>query len=648
MRFFSLLLLFVIFSARGQTELDTLLLSLDTASGAAKLEVHKSILRINILGDVAPSPQYYFEAVEEARRQRDEDYVGIFHMYGALIYQHLSKFDSALMAGRKSLRNLTAVDNTLWASGMAHTMARLHMQKLQYDSAILYALQCLDFHEQLELNPGRYQAVEMMARIYEQLEDVPKALSWNRQLLTLATENDELYYQGLAHMNIGNAYDIIQKYDSSIYHKKVAAGILKDNWETDYYILLGNIGNTYLLWEKLDSALLYTRVFYDDVRSKDFPYWMKPKDLARSAINLGAIYYKMGDYARSLKFLEEGIEKSKAIDFKDKVLEAHYWLYKMHKGAGNLQSALYHHESYLAQREEAQDVERKKEVERLTVEYETEKKEQQLKVLEAQKELQAIEIVQTRYLVLAVVLLAVFVITAILLLNSRKRYKLKALLAEEKEHLQKTRFKAVIDAEERERKRIARELHDGLGQLLSTARITLSSIDGQERKVENCLKLIDHSVDEVRSISHNLMPNALISAGLEATLKDLARKVSESGKVQAVFKCSVSMDLDEPKAIMVYRVVQEVVNNALKYADASEIQMVIGETPTGYQVTISDNGKGFDTSAISRSGGIGWANVQSRIELIGGEMDIFSKLAEGTTVKFTIPLYERAYQTAAG
>lgn len=277
--------------------------------------------------------------------------------------------------------------------------------------------------------------------------------------------------------------------------------------------------------------------------------------------------------------------------------------------------------------------------------YESEKKEQELQLLTVEKELQQAEIEQTRLLVLVVSVLAIFIIASILLVNSRKRYKLKAELAEEKERLQKNRFKAVIDAEEKERKRIAQELHDGLGQLLSTARITVSSLDELKNpKVTNSVKLIDMAVKEVRSISHNMMPNALVNVGLKAALEDVMRKVNESGRVEGVFECDDEIILEESQAISLYRIAQELINNALKYANPSEIKLKLTVDGEFLIMMVSDDGVGFDVSALNKSTGIGWSNIQSRVDLLNGRFEVNSAPLEGTITKVILspPIIQKA------
>lgn len=630
--FFTFALVLTLWTAEAQ-KTDSLIAQLPSQEGKEKLALYRSILGHYITGTAKPELKYYLEAVQEARAQGDRDFEGMFEMYGAIIYDELGDFDSALICGRQALRLMDKTGNVLWASGMARTMSQINGGLLQYDSALHYALMAVEYHYRQELNPGRYQAFATVAYTYEQMENAPKAIEWNQRLLQLATENGEDFYVSLAHDYLGNVYDITGQLDSALYHKRMAVATSADSEE--HIRIVGNLGNTFLKLGQLDSARFYTEMAYSMLQDTNLPYWLRSREGPRLTINLGAILYRQGNYAAAQAYLKEGLQKAIATTFNEKIMEAHFWLYELAKRQGQHERALGHFEAYQLLQDSAQNVERQKEMERLTVVYETEKKEQQMKVLKAETEVSQLQVARTQNLLVGIVIVGVLFIGGIVLYSSRMRYKLKAQLAEEREHLQKTRFRAVIEAEENERKRIARELHDGLGQLLSTARITISSLDEEEtnRKVQNSVRLIDSAVQEVRSISHNMMPNALVALGIEAAIDDLVHTLNQSGKLRINFVKKTGLHLDETRSISVYRVVQEVLNNAIRYSGASEITITLETTTAGYQLSISDNGQGFDTATIAESKGIGWKNIHSRMELIDGQVQVFSRKGEGTTVR---------------
>lgn len=229
------------------------------------------------------------------------------------------------------------------------------------------------------------------------------------------------------------------------------------------------------------------------------------------------------------------------------------------------------------------------------------------------------------------------------LLYNRRLYQQKAaaaqLMAEEK----LLRLKEVVNAEEKERQRIARELHDGVGHLLSSAKLNLSAMEEQddENKValENSMKIIDEALDETRTISHNLMPSALTELGFVAALQQLVRKINQAGKIKAVLQTDPeNFELDETKSTALFRIVQEVVNNILKHAAANTINVSVNKQQQKVHLSIADDGIGFDADAINNSSGIGWKNIFARADMIHAAITINSLPGKGTTVQLQIPL----------
>jgi signal transduction histidine kinase len=215
-----------------------------------------------------------------------------------------------------------------------------------------------------------------------------------------------------------------------------------------------------------------------------------------------------------------------------------------------------------------------------------------------------------------------------------------ALLARARLRRQREQFATVIATEENERKRIAMELHDGLGQLLATARLHLSGIETPTGKpaLDNSLQLIDDACREVRGISHNLMPVALIRSGLERALRDLASRTSVGGLLQVQFSIvgEAFREPDSNTAVALYRIVQEIVANAIRHASPSQIQIELGSSDGRLTLTVKDNGKGTDVQRLASGNGIGWKNIQSRVALLQGQLLVDSQPGQGTLYRITI------------
>ena len=246
--------------------------------------------------------------------------------------------------------------------------------------------------------------------------------------------------------------------------------------------------------------------------------------------------------------------------------------------------------------------------------------------------------IRSRYQLMVVIILLILSVSGITLWYIRSRYRLRVETEHEKRLLQKEAYSAVVNAEEGERKRIAMELHDGLGQLLSAARLNVSVLEdvaGKEEMevVQNAESLIDQAITDLRNISHNLMPSALIRLGLVAALHDMASKINSGKQVKVVVETSgIDKRLQEDFEIALYRVVQEAVNNILKHAGASTIFINLTKEGESLKLDITDNGKGMPENALNNSKGIGWEDIRSRVSLFNGNMKLHSSPGAGTNI----------------
>lgn len=208
---------------------------------------------------------------------------------------------------------------------------------------------------------------------------------------------------------------------------------------------------------------------------------------------------------------------------------------------------------------------------------------------------------------------------------------------------EKNRIEAVIESQEKERQRIARELHDSLGQILALSKINLSRIstDGLEAEnrnlLDNITNLIDESCREVRAISYNLMPPDLDNKNLAEILENLINKNRLADDIVYEFNSHMSYEqLSLACKFTLYRVLQEILQNIIKHAAADRVIITISQSGDYINLLVEDNGKGFDTNLANL--GLGLKNIHSRIKLLNGYLDIDSSINNGTVFNVSIPL----------
>lgn len=209
--------------------------------------------------------------------------------------------------------------------------------------------------------------------------------------------------------------------------------------------------------------------------------------------------------------------------------------------------------------------------------------------------------------------------------------------------LYKGKIQAEMDTLENERKRIASDLHDELGPLLSAVKLQINSLDttdaGDQEVIVKSSQHIDSIIRKLREISNNLMPNTLVRKGLRRAIEEFLEHSQQASGLQVKFVCEQSLDLPQQKEIHIYRIIQEILHNTIKHAGASQLIIKLMVENNRLLLMTADNGKGFDYfSKMKDNPGLGLRNLQSRAEVMGGEVNCHSESGKGTMYTFEIPI----------
>ncbi|WP_271855664.1 ATP-binding protein [Patiriisocius marinus] len=242
---------------------------------------------------------------------------------------------------------------------------------------------------------------------------------------------------------------------------------------------------------------------------------------------------------------------------------------------------------------------------------------------------------------IALVSIGLALLSTLLFLFFRQRQKTQnqqiVTLENERENIA---LRSLITGEEKERSRIAKELHDGLGGVLAVSKIHTSKLLLKQPETQELIKineLIDTAAKESRRISHNLLPEILIRKGLDAALTDFITSVKESHLLDASYhSINISMTLSQSFQLSVYRIVQELMNNIIKHSEATEALVQLHQENGKLTITVEDNGKGFSNEQVYE--GIGFSNIKSRLSLLKGSFDINSSASNGTSVFIELQL----------
>ena len=286
----------------------------------------------------------------------------------------------------------------------------------------------------------------------------------------------------------------------------------------------------------------------------------------------------------------------------------------------------------------------------LETKYETEKKEQQIVQLEWEGELQQLRLHQKNGLIggltgLSALLLIIGTLTVRNLRHRRRLAEQEIEIQQQqilqlKQEQQLSVANAVLRSQEDERSRLARDLHDGLGGMLSGVKQSLNGMKGNQILTETAATALglviadlDRSIGELRHIARNMMPEALVRFGLRDALHDYCDHLRLTSGLTVHFQAfGLEQRLPQQTEVILFRIAQELLNNIVKHADARSVLVQLMENDGRVGLTVEDDGKGFDPEKVKSAPGVGWLNIRSRVEYLGGTLDVRTKLGGGTSV----------------
>ncbi|WP_221405716.1 tetratricopeptide repeat-containing sensor histidine kinase [Roseivirga echinicomitans] len=607
-----------------------------------------------------------------------------YSTYGSVFY-NIGSYDSALFYNKKALEyRIEAGDKQAQAASMNNistTLQRLsrYGESMEYinqsisiylasndkrsaadsylnkgnllnslgamDSAYVSFQNALKEYESLGLKSMMPYALINMATVavhLDRLEEAQKGFVKSRDILLEGEKNPQLL--GFSYNGIGGVYQTKDMYDSALlmFLEGEKYALLAQN---EYLISMvyNNLGDTYAHKKEYKTAITYL----------DKAYELKTKigdqaGLASVSITLASTYANLRDYKKADKFYLEGIKLAEQVDDKVTKRKAYNEMYLFQKEIGNFSHSLDYLEKFMALDDSLINDRNLDKIAELNTQYETEKKEQQIALQDAQLGEQELMLERNRLLMIGLILIAVLFLSVIFLIKNRAKKNEQLILQEGQLKLRDAELNAVINSQEKERSRFARDLHDGFGQLISVLKLNLSGLndtDAQypEKRMEvfkNGESVINDMYAELRSICFDLMPQTLVKKGVTIALKEFGDRITQSKKVVCeVIVFSNKERLPEVVEISLFRICQEWVNNVMKYAEASHITIQLTRDEEELTLTVEDNGKGFEADLFYSGKGNGWKNIQTRLNLIKGEFDLDTQPNRGGTM-MTVNLLE--------
>jgi two-component system, NarL family, sensor kinase len=338
----------------------------------------------------------------------------------------------------------------------------------------------------------------------------------------------------------------------------------------------------------------------------------------------------------------------KTVDFPDDKKNHLKILSETYNKTRDWKKAYFYSEKYIAINDSLNAAKIKDQIVTLEAKFKKTENEKKINQLLAQKEKSQLVAKNNRLNIWLLGLLASILLISIFIIwkyfkNQKKQkeidfnQKLESL--ENKKNLDVTN--ALLQGEELERKRLARDLHDGLGSMLSGLKLYYSGIEHTNQNEFQHVNLqLDNSIKELRQIAQNLMPESLLKLGLIAALKDLCFRFSSVKTMIEFQEFGIQNTISESKQITIYRIIQELINNALKYANATEILVNCSQNEDIFLITVEDNGQGFDSKKANLYDGMGLKNIKNRVDFLKGELEIDSQPQTGTVFNIELNVFE--------
>lgn len=547
----------------------------------------------------------------------------------------LKNFDSTIDVGNKALTMARKnTDSVSVAEIMRHVGVASYF-KGNYDVAALNFQSAIAILEKSNQPAKLAPVYNELAKLYRKTRDLDRALQhYNkadalyRQLKDSAGIAMILNESGVVFEYREDFNEAIRRYSSSL-DIAVKKG---DSLSVSYS--LSNIAGVYVIQKKFDFAErnLLRALHIRELLKDSFA-------IALTYSDLGVAMNGKGDYLKAIQYLDQSNRMAEHLKYPELQSNNYNELSSVAQKKGDFQQAFSYFLKRSAIRDSLYALEKTKQIEELNARYESAQREKEIQQQKNRIRFQNLLIVGITGLVL---------LTGLLLLSWYRRSKLRQETAMKTELMQQQEqaIRAVMEAEENERQRIAKDLHDGVGQMMSAAKMNLSAFESelkfdneeQRHSFEKVINLVDESCREVRTVSHVMMPNALLKNNLGDAIREFTGKLNQKELRISVYTEGLDERLDSNIETMLYRVVQECVNNTIKHARASTLDISLIRDKDGISGTIEDNGKGFDAGNPEIMKGIGMKNISSRIEYLKGTVDVDSAPGRGTVVGLHIPL----------
>ncbi len=634
----------------------------------------------------------------------------------AQVYGMQNKFDTAIGYYKKAEIICLKLKKPKALGVVYHGIGTLYSDKNEPENAIGYLIKSLQIQETTQDTKTIGSTQNNLGRLFFQTKNYPKAVEYYTKSVESNTISKDWLNLGITHVNLANIYIEQTNYGKALIELDKSLALFKlVGFKRGMQVSYNNLGAINLRQANYEPAIIFFKKGLELAKENQ-----TKSGVALIEQNIGYSYTHLKEYPEALNWFESAEQTAVKFGSDDYTLgEIYNHRSSLDSLMGNFGSALVYRTKYVRITEKATSEKVIRQVNELQTQYETEKKQLRINLLNKSDSIktlaisnQQLAINQNQFLIAqqdleladaslllksdSLLLLeqnkkllqssldsnikedkikllnrqrtidqlevsrkknqiTIGIISTILLafiayvlyrrnkIKQAKAYQEKLMMQQEQSTID------IITAEEKERKRIASDLHDGVGQLMSATWMNLQALNNQLKDLESeeglllqkCIAMVDESCKEVRQVSHNMMPNALLMKGLVNAVQEFIGQIDHRSLNINLTAEGLTTPIPSHIETVLYRVIQESVNNVIKHAKAAELDISIIRSPDGIDVMIEDNGKGFNPKQLGSSAGIGLQNIKSRIQYLQGTVEWNSGEGRGTLVAIYIPLNEK-------
>lgn len=601
----------------------------------------------------------------------------------AKIYEAKAMSDTAELLFRKAKKLDEEIN---FAHGIArdnYALAELYKQRGEYDSALKFIHTSLAIWQSMPDKKGRVgDAFIKLGLIYEHQTYPDSALKYYNQAIVIAKETNSpalqssalqakaivyksqgLFRQAIeaceagleidsqlqnpsklvtSHTNLGAVLHETGQFDKALFHYRIASTI-NDSLAVlkGQSALYRNISLIYEQKNKPDSAKYWLSKAIDISRKMD-----EKEGLAIAYTNLGDLLFRLKNKREAFIYLKKADSLGRSLNNFNIQIKARDNLARYYEEIGNYDSAYFYKSASKELNDEWDNRSRH------ALELEIAFKEEQNKRILAESERDRKEASLTITYIAIVCLFVVFMVVILFLIRARKTEREKQRTRLQVEELLRSQeilaVQTMLETQEKERRRIAQDLHDSLGVRLSTAKLYYHIMETENKhlppeereQLHKANLMLDEACEEIRRVASNLHSGELVTFGVVKALEILCSNIAVTGKLKIDFQANgISSRLDNVTEFHIYQIVQELLANILRHSQATEVTVQLQRQNGTLNLLVEDNGVGFDQHKVQAGSGIGMKSLRERSASINASLIIDSRPGHGTTITLDIPVH---------